>query len=149
MEEQIKTIENMIFDIEMNNSDYKYCDDNECWLSENQVKAIKSIIAGYKEQKCKADIQDATINNMKDFIAQLERKIEIKDAYLDLLDDVACDYDGCNTVESLKKLIDELVTYADKAYKCEANVREFIGGDGKEYNILHEELGGNDDKRRL
>ena len=76
MEEDIRLIENTIFNIEMTNSDYKYCDDNECWLSENQVKAIQNIIQGYKDQKCKADIQDATIKNMKDFMEQLEKELE-------------------------------------------------------------------------
>ena len=45
MEEDIKLIGNMIFDIEMTNSDYKYCGDNECWLSEKHIKAIQNIIA--------------------------------------------------------------------------------------------------------
>lgn len=81
MEEDIRLIENTIFNIEMTNSDYKYCDDNECWLSENQVKAIQNIIQGYKEQKCKADIQDVTIKNMKDFMDQLEKaNKELKEA---------------------------------------------------------------------
>ena len=38
--------------------------------------------------------------------------------YLELLCDIAVDYDGCNTVESLKKLVDELKGYAHKAREC-------------------------------
>lgn len=77
MEEDIRLIENAIFKIEVDNCDNKYCDDNECWLSENQVKAIENIIQAYKEQKCKADIQDATIKNMQDFMEQLEKENDI------------------------------------------------------------------------
>ena len=31
---------------------------------------------------------------------------------------IGCDYDGCNTAEDLKKLIDELVDMAQKARQC-------------------------------
>ena len=31
---------------------------------------------------------------------------------------IGCDYDGCNTVESLKELIDELVEMAKEAREC-------------------------------
>ena len=31
---------------------------------------------------------------------------------------VGCDYDGCNTVESLKKLVDELIEMAHSARMC-------------------------------
>ena len=32
--------------------------------------------------------------------------------------EIGCDYDGCNTVESLKSLIDELVEASHNARKC-------------------------------
>lgn len=38
--------------------------------------------------------------------------------YLNLIWMVGCDYDGYNTVEDLKSLIDELVGYANKARVC-------------------------------
>lgn len=34
--------------------------------------------------------------------------------YLELICDIAIDYDGFNTVESLKELIDEMASYAKK-----------------------------------
>ena len=37
------------------------------------------------------------------------------DYYLDILFGLGADYDGCNSVESLKRLIDELVEYASTA----------------------------------
>ena len=39
------------------------------------------------------------------------------DYYLDIIFGLGADYDGCNSVESLKGLIDELVEYANKARK--------------------------------
>ena len=38
--------------------------------------------------------------------------------YLFMIWAVGYDYDGCRTVESLKKLVDELVDYAKKAGEC-------------------------------
>lgn len=38
--------------------------------------------------------------------------------YLDLIYDISVDYDGCNTVESLKELIDEMVDLTKKAKQC-------------------------------
>ena len=37
------------------------------------------------------------------------------DYYLDIIFGLGADYDGCNSVESLKCLIDELVEYANTA----------------------------------
>ena len=59
-------------------------------------EAVRNLIAGYKE---------------------LERQIKIKNAYLTLINDIAYDYDGCNTVKSLKELIDEIVKMISQAYK--------------------------------
>ena len=38
---------------------------------------------------------------------------------------IGLDYDGCNTVESLKKLVDELVDMAQKARECLHNGKLF------------------------
>lgn len=38
--------------------------------------------------------------------------------YLELIFMIACDYDGYNTVDELKLLIDEIVEYANKARDC-------------------------------
>ena len=37
---------------------------------------------------------------------------EITDQWLELINDIAVDYDGCNTIESLKDLIDEMRAYS-------------------------------------
>lgn len=42
------------------------------------------------------------------------KKIRIKDAYLELMLHIMYDYDGCETVEDLKKLIDEMCVYAGR-----------------------------------
>ena len=69
------------------------------------------------------------------------KKIKVKDEYLNLICDIVYDYDGCNTIDSLKELIDEIVEYANKAINCRIDTVEFLGGNGKQYNILHEEIG--------
>jgi hypothetical protein len=40
------------------------------------------------------------------------------DEWLEYLWAIGCDYDGCNSAEDLKKLIDELVKMAQNARKC-------------------------------
>lgn len=72
------------------------------------------------------------------------KETEIMERYFELIIDLGFDYDGCNTVESLKELIDELVHYAKLGRAC--NVTEAIYSNGeKYYNILHEELEGKND----
>lgn len=44
------------------------------------------------------------------------RTIKIKNEYLQLIYDILIDYDGCNTVESLKELIDEARQYVKQAF---------------------------------
>lgn len=66
----------------------------------------------------------------------LERQVKIKDEWCQLIVDLGFDYDGCNTVESLKGLIDELVDYAHKAIICDDVSVAYVGADDKKSNIL-------------
>lgn len=71
------------------------------------------------------------------------KEIEIMERYFELIIDLGFDYDGSNTVESLKELIDELVCYAKLGRVC--NITEPIYSNGEKcYNILHEEIEVND-----
>lgn len=70
----------------------------------------------------------------------LERQIKIKDKWCQLIIDLGFDYDGCNTVESLKGLIDELVDYAHKAIICDDVNVVYVGADDKKSNILLEDI---------
>ena len=38
---------------------------------------------------------------------------------------IGCDYDGCQTVDEFKKLVDELVDYSQKAQECLRNGKNF------------------------
>lgn len=71
----------------------------------------------------------------------LERQLQIKDEYLDLIIGLGFDYDGLNTVKSLKGLIDEIVDYARKAKICD-DKSVIYGGEelGEPKNILFEKL---------
>ena len=71
------------------------------------------------------------------------RKEKIKDEYLKLICDIAYDYDGCNTVKSLKELIDELVSLSRRALNNDDKWTAYISAnERKKFNILHEELKG-------
>lgn len=81
--------------------------------------------------------EDRLINK----IEQLQRQIRIKDKWCQLIIDIGFDYDGCNKVESLKKLINELVEYSYRAIKNDDTTVAYVGGgDGKKLNILSEEI---------
>ena len=71
----------------------------------------------------------------------LERQIEIKNEYLVLMVDLAYDYDGFNTVESLKGLIDELRKYASYALESNDKIPIYRDGNENDFNILHEKIG--------
>ena len=49
---------------------------------------------------------------LKEKVKYQKNKIDNKDNWCQLIVDIGFDYDGCNTIESLKGLIDELVRYA-------------------------------------
>lgn len=71
---------------------------------------------------------------------ELKKQIEIMEKYLELIIDLGFDFDGCNTVESLKGLVEELVHLASLARACNLTETMYCDGDGKKYNILHEEI---------
>ena len=68
----------------------------------------------------------------------LDRKIQIKDKYLDLIIAIGYDYDGFNKVESLKGLIDELVRFAKMALDNDDRTSIAIDNNDKKMNILGE-----------
>lgn len=85
------------------------------------------------------------IINWKEESKQLEERIEIMENYFELISDLGYDYDGFNTVENLKSLIDELVKYANLGRVCNTTEPIYINGN-KQYNISHKEIIGNDSK---
>ena len=70
---------------------------------------------------------------------QLQKQITVMKEYLGLITDLSFDYDGCNTVESLKSLIDDLKRYAKLGR--EGNLTEPIyTNDNDSYNMLHQKI---------
>nr|DAR26657.1 MAG TPA: hypothetical protein [Bacteriophage sp.] len=70
---------------------------------------------------------------------KLERNIKIKDEYFQLIVDCGFDYDGLNSIESLKYLVDDLVDLAKSGLKSDDKRPIYFAHD-KQYNILNEEL---------
>lgn len=75
---------------------------------------------------------------------ELDRKIQIKDKYLDLIIAIGYDYDGFNKVESLKGLIDELVRFAKMALNNDDKTPIAIDSNERQLNILDEQIKDND-----
>jgi hypothetical protein len=73
-------------------------------------------------------------------IDKMKREIEIKNRYMQMIVDLGIDYDGCNTIESLKSLIDELIRLARLG--IENNDKEYIytSGNNETLNILFEKV---------
>lgn len=73
-----------------------------------------------------------------------ERMLKLKDAYLQLIVDLAFDYDGYSKAEDLMVLIDELSSYAKLALENNdtAAIYESHSFDGKQTqsNILMEDI---------
>lgn len=79
------------------------------------------------------------INKLQQENKQLKEKVIIMEKYLELITDLALDYDGCNTIDGLKGLIDELDKLASLGRVC--NLTEPIyENNGVSYNILHQKL---------
>lgn len=70
---------------------------------------------------------------------ELERENKILKSYLELISDLAYDYDGENTIEGLKNLIDELRYFTDLALTLDIDFVAYMDGN-KHFNILGEEL---------
>lgn len=86
-------------------------------------------------------LHSAPCFNLKELILMdLERQIKIKDKYCQLIINLGFDYDGFNTVDSLKGLIDELVSYARKAIECDDKEVIYVNGKGERDNILGEPI---------
>lgn len=83
----------------------------------------------------------ASKKEIEKYIKNLKRQIEIKNNYLELIYDIGYDYDGCNSVKSLKELIDELIDLAAKGIKNDDKSEMYMGGK----NILFEQVGDNNE----
>lgn len=84
----------------------------------------------YELLKHRCDKEIRTVNLFEDIEALLQEneqlkekvkyqknKIDNKDKWCQLIVDIGFDYDGYNDVENLKRLIDELVSYARESRK--------------------------------
>lgn len=69
---------------------------------------------------------------------ELERQLKIKNAYCGMIIDVGLGYDGYESSEDLKRLIDELLSYARMAIDCDDKSQIFIDAKGNKLNILDE-----------
>lgn len=101
-----------------------------------------------KKERKQYEYEDYLIKELEDKdkeIERLKRQIKIKDEWCDRIWEIGTDYDGYgNNLEELKKLVDELIEYSDKAKRCDDKSVAYISYEnGKEIkeNILMEELG--------
>ena len=68
---------------------------------------------------------------LKEKVKYQKNKIDNKDKWCQLIADIGFDYDGCNTIESLKGLIDELVRYSLNS-RDNYDYEEILKGDSLE-----------------
>ena len=69
----------------------------------------------------------------------IERENKIMKKYLQIIFDLGYDYDGCNTVEGLKELIDELCRLAQLGRNIDDKIIIY-SNENRHYNILGEEI---------
>ena len=94
----------------------------------------------YAESEADLYTANMIISDQLDIIRDLERQIRIKDNYCDMIWCLGVDYDGYETPEGLKSLIDELVALAERAVKNDDKYAMYEGCSDKYYNILNEEV---------
>lgn len=104
------------------------------------LKELHTLQMNYKllEEKFDGSAEEK-VDKLTEELITTTRTIKIKDEYLQLIDFLLVDYDGCNTVESLKELIDETRDYIHKALKNDDKTVIYEGMKNK-FNILHEEV---------
>ena len=94
--------------------------------------------------KRKVDKLKTQITELEEDKKRLERQLRIKDCWCQYLCMIGFDCDGCHTVASLEELVEELVSYAEKAINCDDTSPVYTGVliNGEEFksNILFEEL---------
>lgn len=100
---------------------------------------VASLEVKNESQAIAKEVILSEIENLQQENKQLQKQITVMKEYFELIIDLSFDYDGCNTVESLKSLIDDLKKYAKLGR--EGNLTEPIyTNDNDSYNILHQKL---------
>lgn len=84
------------------------------WYKEEDVYSINRYLSLKDFNYISNKYQELQKENeqLKEKVKYQKNKIDNKDKWCQLIVDIGFDYDGCNTIESLKGLIDELVRYA-------------------------------------
>ena len=83
----------------------------------------------------------------KEKIKDLERKLKIKDEYMELIRDILYDYDGYydeetkkGSIEGLASLVDLTIEYLGYSLKANDKKEMYQNAKGEKLNILFEEL---------
>lgn len=87
--------------------------------------------------------QTAIIESQQNTIKEQKRHIDIKNAYLKSIIAFGFDYDGYNSPEKLKGLIDELVSLAEQGLANDDKSVQYVYED-EHYNILMEPINERD-----
>lgn len=93
------------------------------------------------------NIEEMPIDMLRMEYQKAKTELKIVDAYTQLLWDILFGYDGMydaetkkGSLEGLAGLIDETMEFCDKILKRDTKSIIFFGGNGKKYNILHDEI---------
>jgi hypothetical protein len=106
------------------------------------MEYLEQIVGLYKKgiPLTYTDGENDAIETVLEALKKKDRQLKIKDKYLELIYFLGVDYDGWNTVESLKSLIDDLIDYVKKAGNNDDKAPIYSGFNGENFNILYERL---------
>lgn len=116
-------------------------------LCKEEIEEKNENIGAYMDYE---DLKE--LNDLLYEFKKIKRQNKIKDNYLKLIYDIGYDYDGCNTVKSLKELIDELIDLAVKGIRNDDKsvmywtAIDFKNGVERGKNILFEEVNNKDEE---
>lgn len=141
--ESSTSIRNLIKDYKKLKEDFEIVAHECSRLEKEDIRKDLEINALQKEHehdvKMIDEVKGEAVKLYKE-IDKLKRQIEIKDKYLELMWFLGADYDGWDTADGLKSLIDNLMNLVKKAGNNDDKYAAYEGGNGKYFNILYEEV---------
>lgn len=117
----------------------KLCNKDTC----AEVEQLNSLVNSCQEEirTLKEDIKVLLKENetKEKVIIKQNNVLKVMEKYFELIYNLGYDYDGLNNVDSLKKLIDEIIHYASLG-RIGNTTEAIYENNNKKYNILNEEL---------
>lgn len=113
-----------------------------------EIKGCMKLLEKIEKSEEKKGFKWTNLEQVFEIINKQEELIIIMEKYFERIVSIGYDYDGYNDSDNLKKIIDELVWLARLGRVSNTTEVMYEDGNGKKYNILHEEIKGEENERK-